>query len=530
MLHKTPVGETFFEELKRYTRFGPDDEQALRALLPYVEPNLTAISDQFYARLSEHAAAAAVLENDAQTERLKGTLRAWTTKLLSGPWDEGYYEQRSRIGRVHVTVSLPQRYMFMAMSVLHGQLIDATWNAFETAPERRVRTIEALQKIVDIELAIMLETYRDDYVDRVQRYDRREKVELEQRLAASEARYLGIVENAGALVLVVDDDHDIVLFNRTAETVTGWPRGAMLGSNCSAMCNAEDLDRARTSIQAALDGDHPAPFETRVTTSDGRIRWVRWHASPLLGDEIQTACLIGIDTTEERNLTRRTQRAEQLASLGTLAAGLAHEIRNPLNAAQLQLTLVNRRIAKGGDDDRERAAKAANAVQIELQRLAGLVQDFLAFARPTELRLQTGDLHKTARTVVTLTEPYANEHQVSLTLQDSEAVTAQYDEERIKQVMLNLVRNALEAAGKGGEVTVGVTRNADRAVITVSDTGPGLPDGMNVFEPFATSKEGGTGLGLPISHRIVTDHGGDIDIRRRAGRTIFAVSLPIDAT
>jgi signal transduction histidine kinase len=165
--------ETLFDELKRYVGFDPADERALRALHPAAAPEFVRIADVFYRRILDHAEARKALEGgESQVGRLKVTLVAWMDALLSGPWDEAYYERRARIGRVHVRVALPQHYMFGAMNVLRQELTVVADAQQRDQPERQRATRLALGKILDLELAIMLHTYREDLIAQQSRSER----------------------------------------------------------------------------------------------------------------------------------------------------------------------------------------------------------------------------------------------------------------------------------------------------------------------------------------------------------------------
>jgi len=166
------MAETLFAELKRYVGFGPDDESALRALHPLVSPEFARIADVFYQRILDHEEARKALASESQVGRLKLTLVAWMDKLFTGPWDEEYYELRARIGRVHVRISLPQHYMFGAMNVLRQEMNGVIDRHFITHPDQLRRARVALGKILDLELAIMLHTYREDLLSQQARVER----------------------------------------------------------------------------------------------------------------------------------------------------------------------------------------------------------------------------------------------------------------------------------------------------------------------------------------------------------------------
>ena len=163
-----------FDELKHYVAFGPADEGALRALHPLAAPQFVRIAEVFYRRILDHEGARQVLVGGESTVgRLKGTLVTWMDRLLSGPWDDAYFELRCRIGRMHVRIAMPQHYMFGAMNVLReelGALVDAEQERLGTAAAQATRS--ALGKVLDLELAIMLHTFREDLLAQQARAER----------------------------------------------------------------------------------------------------------------------------------------------------------------------------------------------------------------------------------------------------------------------------------------------------------------------------------------------------------------------
>jgi two-component system, NtrC family, sensor histidine kinase HydH len=167
------VPETIFEELKRYVAFDPEDERALREIHPLVQPHFVVIADRFYQRILENEGARKVLvEGESMVGRLKVSLVAWMDKLLSGPWDEDYFELRCRIGRVHVRINMPQHYMFGAMNVLRRELNEVVDAAFLKDAARLATVRRALGKILDLELAVMLHTFREDLLSEKARSER----------------------------------------------------------------------------------------------------------------------------------------------------------------------------------------------------------------------------------------------------------------------------------------------------------------------------------------------------------------------
>jgi two-component system, NtrC family, sensor histidine kinase HydH len=231
---------------------------------------------------------------------------------------------------------------------------------------------------------------------------------------------------------------------------------------------------------------------------------------------------------ERRDLARRAQRAEKLAAVGTLTAGLSHEIRNPLNAAALQLTVLERRLRKLDASMQPPLLEPLTLVRDEIRRLEHILQDFLQFARPAHVTMRPVAIDELLTRVVALLRSDAERRQIELECLARQG-GASGDGDQLRQVFMNLTLNALDAAGQGGKVRVENFNDADGSHIMVDDSGPGVaPDQRDrLFEPFFTTKAQGSGLGLPISHAIISQHGGRIELGRSSlGGARFEVVLP----
>ena len=230
---------------------------------------------------------------------------------------------------------------------------------------------------------------------------------------------------------------------------------------------------------------------------------------------------------ELRAAQERIIESEKMALLGTFAAGLAHEIRNPLNSIALQLSVIERRNAKLETDMGIR--ELISIIREEVSRLDALAGDFLQFSRADRVQQGLADLDAVVQHVVTLLEPQSAAAGVSLAYVRSEGLPPlPIDAEKMKQVLINLVRNGIEAMPEGGSVTVEITLRDHEAVLSVEDTGPGLPESVDIFQLFVTTKPGGTGLGLSIARQIVAQHGGAIAAHNvPGGGARFEITLPL---
>jgi two-component system sensor histidine kinase HydH len=236
--------------------------------------------------------------------------------------------------------------------------------------------------------------------------------------------------------------------------------------------------------------------------------------------------------------TERDERLRQLARMGNLAAGLAHEIRNPLSTLKLNLQLLEEELASLPGEAGKRSTIRLATLKKEADRLRQTLDDFLKFAGRIELRPEAVSLNSVVEELVDFLLPQANAGGVRVhTALAAEDPKCRLDVNLFKQALLNLLLNALQAMPKEAEngerpreLMVRTLKTAEHAILYVSDTGLGiLPENMpRIFEGYFTTKRGGTGLGLPTTRRIIEEHGGHITVESEAGKgTTFRVELPL---
>jgi signal transduction histidine kinase len=238
---------------------------------------------------------------------------------------------------------------------------------------------------------------------------------------------------------------------------------------------------------------------------------------------------------EEAELKARVgeceQRRQSLAAFAQLAAHVAHEVRNPLNAIMLNGELLEEEVQRCACPGAAEASGLIRSIQQEAARLQHLTDEYLAFARPPRPALGHHGLNAIVDDLAHLVREEAARQGVTIdTRMSRESPCAVFDPQQMKQAVLNLVRNAIQAMPEGGRLTLETAVQPDGAVsLSVEDTGPGVPDDRRcqIFEPFFTSKATGTGLGLPLAMHIIRDHRGDLDVRNVPGAGArFTVTLP----
>jgi PAS domain S-box-containing protein len=268
-------------------------------------------------------------------------------------------------------------------------------------------------------------------------------------------------------------------------------------------------------------------------------RYLNFYVVPLTMDDADDAAAPGAtsgyamivrDITESRRSTQNTIDNERLSALTLLAAGVAHEIGNPLNSLTIHLQLMERRLRKLTPDLRGDLDEPLRVAKDEIRRLDFIVSQFLRALRPAPLQMHLADLHAVIEESVSFLKAEMEDRDILVELDLAKNVPPlDLDRDQMKQAFYNIIRNGFQAMRSGGILRIATVRETNHVAIAFADTGGGIPpESMSkVFDPYFTTKEGGSGLGLLIVRRIVREHGGEIELRSDTGRGLtVTIRLP----
>ncbi len=339
-----------------------------------------------------------------------------------------------------------------------------------------------------------------------------------------------ILENMSSGVLVIDSVCRVVTMNLAAEEILELKRDEVVGRNVDDALGRRVPDLAHELVQSLSMERGKRRHEIAAHTRDGHDRPLGISISLLTDGAERRRGVIAVfqDLTEVHEMRERVRKADRLAAIGELSAGIAHELRNPLASISGSIEMLHQELKLEGENGR-----LMELIMRESDRLDRIISDFLDFAKIRAPKRLPARLDKClSETMVLLKKNADKSDGVSIRLECAEEIPLVYmDDEQMRQVFMNLAVNSCEAMEKGGKLDViaGPT-GTGQVRIAFCDTGPGVnPEGIaRMFEPFFTSKEGGTGLGLAIANKIVTAHGGTIECRNRdQGGAVFTITLPV---
>ncbi len=347
-------------------------------------------------------------------------------------------------------------------------------------------------------------------------------------------KYLeNLLENANALILVVNRDRKVVVFNQALVALTGRAAEDVLGIDAELLVPEQDRLRVLKALSGSLAREPVSSFETALTKKDGRETSVAFNVSAVSNQagEVEGVIAIGHDVSRMRELERRIVQAEKLASLGQLAASVVHEINNPMTAVATYADALLKRAMLSPTADPSDVTKFRKIVD-NSERVLRFTRDLVSYARPAHDKPEEVDLNATLERALGFCEHVVVRHGVKLERNYADVPRFLGLKQNLVQVFVNLVTNACHATPSGGSITVSSRALDGFAVVEVKDTGRGMASEVRarIFEPFFTTKPDGqgTGLGLSIVHGIIENHGGVIDVASETGQgTTFTVRLPM---
>lgn len=326
-------------------------------------------------------------------------------------------------------------------------------------------------------------------------------------------------------LIATDKNGKIAFFNSAAERIAGLDLSQSRGKEPDTvlpyhLCELkESLDRGESIIEKEMECEFPG----------GKVVPVSISASKIINEDGQFVgqVLIIRDLGEVRRLQEEVRRKEKLAAIGGLAAGVAHEIRNPLSSIKGIASYYKSKFEDGSEDK-----EMAGVMIEEVDRLSRVISELLEFARPAKLKLKLSDMNELLMHSVKLVQQEATVKNVKIQLNlTSDSANVNADPDRLTQCVLNLYLNALQAMEKGGQLTIASSvRDDDTFGIDIKDNGSGISadDLSKIFDPYFTTKPKGTGLGLAIVHKIIEAHQGQVKVRSAIGQgTVFSIALPL---
>lgn len=525
--------------MQSYVGWTDDEQRLITVARNLIVPRIPALVEDFYEEIERHGATRKVVSGGVeQIARLKTTLRDWLLDVFEETHTHEYVEQRRRVGLRHVQIGLPQIYTHAAMARLRNGMLRALCECWTGDHQPLVEVIQAVNKRLDLDLALIGDAYESERLSRLQRAERER----------SDAAFRDLVEAAGCMIVILRAGGEIAFLNSCAEELTGRSVDELRNRDFCELCIvATDRSAHRVAIAQALRGEYIRGFENEILCRDGSRRSMLWNLRRLDTYEAEPVVLaVGQDITGFKAAQAKALQAERLATIGQMSTGLAHESRNALQRIQANTEMLELEV-----EDNPEALKLLRNIQSAQDHMHRLFDEVRGYAGAISLDRGPCRVADVWHEAWELLAAQRQGRTVEFVQNSAHAdARLSIDRFRMTQVFRNLLENALAACDDPARIEIDCRpdrgnvggrsdeeageRERSRArewLISVRDNGPGMTaeQRRRAFEPFFTTKPRGTGLGMSIAQRIVEAHGGRIEVGNSIGRgTEILIHLPGD--
>lgn len=344
-------------------------------------------------------------------------------------------------------------------------------------------------------------------------------------LEASESKYRLIAENTSDLIMVMDKNHSVSYFSPSHEITLGYQGEELSNTELCHIIHPEDIDAFKDAIKKLFANKESSyTIEFRLKHKYGH--WIEFESRCMSvtgrKNAIEHIVMISRDISERKKAEEILLQSEKLSIVGELAAGVAHEIRNPLTTIKGFVQLYKKQ---------DSSIEFSDLLLNELERIETITSELLSLGKPQAMKLSKVDIRELLENTLELLQPQAYMNNIQFELKsEGESYFITCEKNQLKQVFLNLLKNAMEAMKDGGDILLGLTSNGSDLIVSIKDKGCGIPEELlpRLGEPFYSLKEKGTGLGLMICHKIIKQHNGSITYHSKVNEgTIVEIRLPL---
>ena len=505
-------------DLQRYVQWNEADAARILAAAPCLQSSIPSLIDDFYSEIERHPGAAqAISGGPDQIARLKGTLRDWLQRLLAGNYDRDFVWRRWKVGQRHVEIGLDQVYTNAALSRIRNGLLQVLAAAWRGSQEELAAVTQSLNRLVDLDLALIEDAYQHAYLDRQKRIDQLAMLgQIAEEKIRSETTFRNLVDAAGCMIVILRPDHTIAYFNSFAQQLTGYTSAEVLGKDYFTLfAPANERESVRQAFVEWIEQDGLRNVQKSVVCRDGSTAILLWNGCRLEHFLSGPAMLgIGVDITRLKDAETKALRAERLAAIGQMVAGLAHEGRNALQRSQACLEMLDLEVGANRE-----AQDLIRRIQRAQDQLHKLFDDLRGYVSPLQLDRADCRLDEIWREAWELLSAQRKGREIVFSDQALGLNPGCWvDRFRLVQVFRNLLENSLAACHDPVRIEISsqeaVVHGRPGVRVSVRDNGPGLTPEQKrrIFEPFFTTKTQGTGLGMAIAQRILEAHQGEISV------------------